>query len=122
MAFPMLADFATRLAGGLAALLLMTPWRVVPPAFFRTHCQVILGLLVLAALDLAREGPGPGWVGGAACAAVLAYLATACWGMGVDRLGRPLTAMAAALAGAMLVWASRGLSPALWSLNASGRV
>ena len=58
MPFPMLADFAVRLACGLALLLLLAPWRIVPPAFFRTHSQVILGLLVLAALDLSHDGRG----------------------------------------------------------------
>ena len=58
MTMPMLADFAIRLACGLAAMLLLTPWRVVPPAFFRTHCLVILGLLVLAVLASSRpRGP-----------------------------------------------------------------
>ena len=71
----MLADFAIRLACGLAVLLLATPWRLVPPPFFRTHCQVILGLLVLAGLDLSRSGgdraDGVGRLG----AAVLAFVA-----------------------------------------------
>ena len=58
MPIPMLADFALRLACGCAALLLLTPWRVVPPAFFRTHCLVMLGLLVLAGLDASRAGVG----------------------------------------------------------------
>ena len=52
---PMLADFAVRLAFGLATLLVLTSWRSVPLAFFRTNCQVALGLLVLAALDASRE-------------------------------------------------------------------
>src|SRR5437764_1356718 len=56
MPVPMLADFALRLSCGLAFLLLLTPWRLVPPAFFRTHCLVILGLLVVAVLDAWRLG------------------------------------------------------------------
>ena len=46
---PMLADFGVRLSFGLAVLLLVTSWQSVPLPFFRTQCQVILGLLVLAA-------------------------------------------------------------------------
>ena len=122
MAFPMLADFALRLAGGMAALLLLTPWRIVPPAFFRTHCQVILGLLALAWLDLAREGPGGGMDGVAAGAAGVAYMATVCWGLGLVRFALPVTAVIAAAAGALLVWASAGPAPALWALNAAGRL
>ena len=57
---PMLADFAIRLAFGLAVSLLLTSWRAVPLVFFRTQAQVILGLLVLAGLDQARAG-GPAW-------------------------------------------------------------
>ena len=57
MATAMLADFATRLACGLAVMLLATPWRVVPPAFFRTHCQIILGL---AGPGRPRPRPGGG--------------------------------------------------------------
>ena len=82
MPFPMLADFAIRLACGLALLLLLAPWRIVPPAFFRTHSQVILGLLVLAALDLSHDGvrgPVPACIIGAA---VLAFVASIVWGVG----------------------------------------
>ena len=122
MSFPMLADFALRLAGGMAALLLMTPWRVVPPRFFRTHCQVILGLLALAWLDLAREGPGGGMDGVAAGATAVAYVATVCWGLGLVRFGIPVTAVVAATAGALLVRASWEPTPALWALDAAGRL
>ena len=51
---PMLADFGVRLVLGLAFLLLITSFRVVPLPFFRTHCLVILGLLILATLDSSR--------------------------------------------------------------------
>src|SRR5436305_563711 len=53
MTLPMLADFAIRLAGGLAAVLAVTPWRVVPIRFFRTQGQVILGLGVPASVAVA---------------------------------------------------------------------
>ncbi len=56
---PLLADFSVRIACGLAALLLLTPVREVPPKFFQTHCLVILGLLVLAVCpDLSASGGG----------------------------------------------------------------
>ena len=70
---PMLADFAIRLAFGLAVSLLLTSWRAVPLGFFRTQAQVILGLLVLAGLDQARAG-GPAWAFWSVVAgAVMAY-------------------------------------------------
>ena len=51
---PMLADFAARLAFGLCAAVFLVSWRSVPVPFFRTQLQVVLGLVVLAALDQAR--------------------------------------------------------------------
>ena len=55
---PMLADFAVRLAFGMARLAHDVLAERFRSAFFRTHCQVILGLLVLAALDASRlAGP-----------------------------------------------------------------
>ena len=51
---PMLADFAVRLAFGLSLAAVLVSWREVPLPFFRTQAQIILGLLVLAALDQAR--------------------------------------------------------------------
>ena len=122
MTFPMLADFAVRLACGLALLLLLTPWRQVPPAFFRTHCLVILGLLVLAGLDASRVGVrGPVLVA-AVTAAVLGYLAAVAWGLGLVRVGWPLTGLIAALCAADLVAISRSPSLGLWALNGAGRL
>src|SRR5947208_611856 len=118
----MLADFAVRLACGLAVLLLLAPWRVVPPAFFRTHGQVILGLLVLAALDLSRGG-GRGPLPAAVVAgAALAFVASVVWGLGLPRLALPTTALLALTTGGVLVAASRAAGWELWALNASGRL
>jgi hypothetical protein len=104
MALPLLPDFAVRLAAGLAGLLLLTPWRVVPPAFFRTHCLVILGLLVLAALFLGTGGAAFGLaVGGA----VLAYVASIGWGLGLRRIGAPATLGVLVLTVALLLWPSQ---------------
>lgn len=118
----MLADFALRLAGGLSGLLLLAPWRIVPVAFFRTHCQIILALLVLAALVLAAEGPERSGTAAAVSggAAALAYLASVAWGLGLPRLGVPLTAGLLAATGALLTAAARDPSIEVWGLNAAG--
>jgi hypothetical protein len=122
MTFPMLADFALRLACGLALLLLLTPWRLVPPAFFRTHCLVTLGLLVLAGLDAWRLGVrGPALVLLAA-GAVLAYVAAVAWGLGLPRVGVPLTALIVAACAGDLAVVSRSAEPLLWALNTAGRL
>jgi hypothetical protein len=122
MPVPLLADFATRLAGGLAAMLLTTPWRVVPPPFFRTHCQVILGLLVLAALDLGRSSGGGFGLALTIGAAALAFVASVAWGLGLPRVGTPLTAALTAAAAAWLALGSRGAIAGLWALDAAGRL
>lgn len=122
MTFPMLADFALRLACGLAALLLLTPWRLVPPAFFRTHGLVILGLLVLSALDASRLGlRGPVLIA-VVSAAALSYLAAVAWGLGLPRVAAPLTALIVAASAGDLVAISRTADPQLWALNAAGRL
>src|SRR5262245_45513840 len=122
MSLPLLADFATRLAGGLAGLLLLTPSKAVPPAFFRTHCQIILGLLVLAALDEGRSGSDGVLIGVTVGTAVAAYVCSVSWGIGLPRLGMPLTASVASATAAVLVLASRGPSGAYWALDACGRL
>jgi hypothetical protein len=118
----MLADFAVRLACGLAVLLLLTPGRVVPPPFFRTQCQVMLGLLVLAALDIARSGEERigWWTVGAA--AVLAYASSVTWGLGLTRVALPLTACVALIGGGVLGAASWSPLWPVWALNAAGRL
>lgn len=118
----MLADFALRLACGLAALLLTTPWRQVPPAFFRTHCLVILALLVLAALDLSRSGWDRPVVGAVVAAALLSYLAAVAWGLGLPRLGQPMTALVVLACAGDLVAFSRADPPWIWVLNAAARL
>src|SRR5262245_33067550 len=122
MPIPMLADFAVRLACGLAVLLLITPWREVSPGFFRTHCLVILGLLVLAALGLSRVGASGGALSAVIAAAVLGYLSAVSWGMGLPRLGLPASAALAAVAAGVLVAASKVPEGQTWALNASSRL
>jgi hypothetical protein len=116
---PMLADFGVRLAFGLATLLLMTPWRAVPLGFFRTHCVVILGLLVLSALDGSRAAGVDLYL--PVAAAVSAYLAAVSWGLGLIRAAIPLTALVALVAGGWLALVSQADPPALWAFNAVSR-
>lgn len=122
MSIPMLADFALRLAGGLAAMLLVTSWRSVPLLFFRTHCQVILGLLVLAGLDLSRATPDRAGLGVVIGLAVLAYFASVAWGLGIPRVAVPLSVLIAAGSVGLMVFASQSGMPSVWGLNAAGRV
>jgi hypothetical protein len=118
----MLADFAVCLACGLAVLLLLTPWRQVPPTFFRTHCLVILGLLVLAGLDASRNGVRGPVLGALIVSVGLSYLAAVCWGLGWVRGGQFPTVLIAALCGGVLVAISRTDPVRLWVLNGAGRV
>ncbi len=120
MATAMLADFATRLGCGLAVMLLTAPWRVVPPPFFRTQCQIILALLVLAALDLGRAGENTPETAIVAGAAVLAYFGTVTWGLGLPRLGVPIAASIALVTGGGLVWSAGGSTWESQALNAAG--
>ncbi len=123
MPTPMLADFAIRLADGLAILLLATNWKLVPIGFFRTHCLVMLGLLVLASLQLAQSGlfgTLPFWLvsGGA----LLAYLATALWGLGLPLVAWPATALVVATTSTALAIFSLGGGWDLWAINWLGRM
>jgi hypothetical protein len=121
LAVPLLADFAVRLAFGLILALIGTSWRAVPLRFFRIHTQVILGVLVLAALAQARaSGPGPPiWL--VVAAAVLAYLATVSWGLGLPRIGVVCGVLAALATAAWLTEASRFTPAGSWALNALSR-
>lgn len=122
MTFPMLADFALRLSSGLAAMLLVTSWRKVPLAFFRTHCHVMLGLLVLAALVASRSGVhGPIFLA-TLTAGVLSYFAAVSWGIGLPRVAIPVTLLILLATAGVLVAISRADDPSLWALNASGRL
>jgi hypothetical protein len=118
---PLLADFAVRLAFGLSIVLACSGWRSTPLAFFRTNSQVILGLLVLAALAVSRGGAtGPAcW--SLAAAAAAAYAATIGWGLGLARIGRWALGLIAAVAGAWLIAASFDPDRGLWSFNAASR-
>lgn len=121
MPISMLAEFALRMAGGLAAILLITSWRLVPPAFFRTHCQIILALLVLAALNLAGGEAARITILLTVAAAAGAFFGSILWGLGLPRLAVPVTAAVAALAGAVLVEGSWHDGP-VFVLNAASRL
>lgn len=117
MQVPMITDFAVRLVLGLSGLLLATSPRAVPPPFFRTHCLVILGLLVLSALMTAGVlGSTGAPVFFLAGLAFTAYLASALWGIGLPRLAYPLTLLIAVGSAAWLIDQSRAPSAALWTL------
>jgi hypothetical protein len=119
---PMLADFAIRLAFGLASALLMTSRRAVPLGFFRAPSYALLGLLVLASLDQGRSG---GQTIGLWCllaTAVLAYLATLAWGLGVPAVARGATGLIALATAAWLAAASLYPSAGLWIVSATSRL
>ena len=122
MPAPMLADFAVRLAFGLSIATVLVSWRSVPLPFFRTQEQIILGLLVLAALDQARGG-GTGvafWT--IVSGGLLAYVSSIAWGLGLPRLGVPTAALSALAALCWLCWASRSEDGLLLAVNAGSRL
>ncbi len=122
MTLPMLADFAIRLAGGLAAMLAIAPWRAVPIGFFRTHCQVILGLAVLATLAASRPPFEFVVFGIVLMLALLSFAATLAWGLGLPRLGVPTAMAIAATAAVVLSLTAEGATWDRWALNAASRL
>jgi hypothetical protein len=109
----LLADFASRFTFGLAAALLLAPWRAIPPRYFRTVCLSLMGLAILAAFDVAT-GRGRGWpLTAAILAALAAYASTVAWSLGYPRLGQ--LALLIVCAGAALIqawWVMPGLGTA----------
>ena len=122
MTLPMPADFCLRLGGGMSLLLLLTSWRAVPPAFFRTHCQIILALFVVGALDSFRAPEARLYFYGFIILSICAYLATASWGLGLPRIGFPLTLGIALFSAAMSVGISRKPAAIAWGFDASDRL
>jgi hypothetical protein len=122
MTLPILADFAIRLAGGLAAMLAIAPWREVPIGFFRTHCRVILGLAVLATLAAGR----PPFESVVFCLvlsiAVLSFVATLVWGLGLAELGVPAALAIATTSAVVLSITAEAGSWERWALNAASRL
>jgi hypothetical protein len=122
IAAPMLADFATRLALGLAVALLLTSSRVVPLSFFRTQAQVILGLLVLAGLDQARAGGQPWEVWVLVIGAVAAYSSSVAWGLGLPRFGAASTALVFFVTACWLLMSLPSRGSAVWAFNTASRL
>lgn len=118
---PMLADFAVRLAFGLSVAVFLTSWRRVPVPFFRTQLQVVLGLLVLAALDRSRAGVPRLEIWSLVAAAILAYLSAASWGLGLPVVGQGTAALCALILAGWMAGASWSSTTSLWILNASSR-
>jgi hypothetical protein len=118
----MLADFATRLAFGLAAALVLTSFRAVPLRFFRTQALVILGLLVLAALDQARAGAQLWYVLVLATAAFAAYLSSVSWGLGLPKIGAGSSVLVVVITATWLGTATQPLGSAVWAFNSVSRL
>ena len=117
----MLADFAVRLAFGLSVAVFLISWRSVPLPFFRTQLQVVLGLVVLAALDQAKAGGPALHLWSLVAAAVLAYVSAATWGLGLPRVGQGTAAAGALILVGWMVGASHSSTAGLGLLNASSR-
>ncbi|AMV37414.1 hypothetical protein [Planctomyces sp. SH-PL62] len=100
----MLADFAMRLAFGLAVAATAAPRRSTPASYFRTLCLVMLGGVVLAILaSRGRDGFPAGWGFGLMIAtAAVAYVGSASWGLGRSSVGTTALAALAGLSGAWL--------------------
>lgn len=91
-----LAQFALRLAFGLALALESVSDRDVRRDFFRVHLYVVMGLAVLAALALFRVGDAGRWL--AVASAVAAYVASAIWLYDAPRSGKAAIAVSGSLA------------------------
>jgi len=117
----MLADFAVRLAFGLAATVFLVSWRSVPLPFFRTQLHVVLGLVVLAALDQARGGAAALYLWSLVAAAVLAYVSAASWGLGLPIVGQGTTAGCVLILAGWMTGASWSTNAGIWLLNTLSR-
>ena len=118
---PMLADFSIRLVFGLSSTLLLLPLTIVPLRFVRIQMQVVLGLLVLAALDQARAGGQSPVLWTLVAGACVSYLASVAWGLGLPSLGVATSALAALAAAIWLAAASNEGPLAMWAINAVSR-
>jgi hypothetical protein len=118
---PMLADFAVRLALGLVLALTLTSWRAVPLRFFRLQSQIVLGVLVLAALAQASAARSSTLAWLLVAGAAASYLATVTWGLGLPALARALDAVVVLVCGAWLILVSRGPDPSGWAWLSASR-
>ena len=88
----------------------------------RTQALVILGLLVLAALDQARAG-GPAWILWAlVAAAVMAYLSAIMWGLGLPRFGVISSLLVVLITAVWLGGASHSTFALLWLHGGASRL
>ncbi len=117
----MLADFAVRLALGLVLALMLTSWRAVPLRFFRLQTQIVLGVLVLAALAQASAAGTSSLVWILVAGAALSYLATVAWGLGLPVVARALDVLIVLVSCAWLVLVSRGPDPGGWAWLSASR-
>lgn len=119
---PILADFAVRLAFGLAMVSALAA-RGVAPRFFQTNCQVALGLLALAILAVSGvEGVFLTWWPWAlAVAAVAAYAGSIAWGLGLSRFGLRALGLVGLVTAAWLAGVSIDPDGALGLFNAASR-
>src|SRR5262245_997999 len=123
MMLPMLCEFATRFAAGLAGCQLLLDWRSVPTVFFRTISLVLLGLLVVSAVDAGWAiGPYTAPVVALIGGAVAAYFLSVSWGLGLPRLAIPLAAAIAAGMAVLLVASPHCADPGIRILGAAARL
>src|SRR5262249_55523961 len=96
-------------------------WRVVPLRFFRIQAQVILGVLVLGALAQARTSGLTPTVWLTVVAALLAYLATVTWGLGLPQVGHTAGILIALVTASWVVAASWSAQAGLGVFHFLGR-
>jgi hypothetical protein len=106
----------------LSIVLASSGWRSTPLAFFRTNSQVILGLLVLAALAASGAGATNPACWSLAAAAAAAYAAAIAWGLGLAWIGRWALGLIAAVAAVWLAAASFEPDRGLWAFNSASRL
>jgi len=121
VAVPMLADVAVRVAFGLILALTLTSWRAVPVRFFRLQSQIVLGILVLAALAQGRPAGGSALLWLLVAGAAASYLATVSWGLGLPSIATALDVLVILLAGAWMAVVSKGPEPVAWALSLASR-
>ena len=93
----------------------------VPLLFFRTQAQIILGLLVLAALDQARASGTSIAFWMIVLGASLAYVSSIAWGLGLPALAVGTAGLTAVAAMGWLCYASQGPDVVLLAANATSR-
>ena len=119
---PLLADFSIRLSFGMIMALALTSWREVPLRFFRIQNQIILGVLVLGALDQTRSSGSTLNLWLVIASALLAYVATISWGLGLPVFGITAENLGLLLTAAWLIIASWSGDTGASVLNSLARI